>query len=332
MSNKFRVALLQMAAHGVDQAANLAKADRFCREAAAGGADIALFPEMWNIGYTSFTSEDSAECDIWKAPDLWASTPVDPKDPELLAARDEWWERAIDAESGYVRHFRDLARELDMAIAPTYLEKWPRAPRNSVSLIDRTGQILFTYAKVHTCVFGYPEAALTPGDAFHVATLETKAGPVRIGAMICYDREFPESARLLMLQGAEIVLVPNACGLGINRLTQFRARAFENLIGLAMANYAAPDLNGHSIAFDGIPFDDEGNDRDMLLVEAGSQEGVFLADFDLDALRRYRIRETWGNAFRRPSLYGGLVDTAINEPFIRTDIAGKRYDEHMRSY
>jgi len=61
--------------------------------------------------------------------------------------------------------------------------------------------------------------------------------------MICYDREFPESARILMLKGAEIILTPNCCELEQSRLGQFRTRAFENMVGVAMANYAAPQDN-----------------------------------------------------------------------------------------
>jgi predicted amidohydrolase len=79
-----------------------------------------------------------------------------------------------------------------------------------------------------------------------------------------------------------------------------------------------------------MPFDGEGQDRDMLLIEAGGQEGVFLADFDLDALRDYRTRETWGNAFRRPHRYGKLVDTDVRAPFVRTNSAGARYHEQPR--
>ncbi len=51
--------------------------------------------------------------------------------------------------------------------------------------------------------------------------------------MICFDREFPESARILMLKGAELILVPNACPMEINRLSQLRGRAFENMIAVA---------------------------------------------------------------------------------------------------
>jgi predicted amidohydrolase len=250
-----RIALLQMVARGNDQAANLAKGEDFCRRARATGADLALFPEMWNIGCMPY----------------------------------------------------------------------PGCARNAVALIDRRGEIVLTYAKVHTCDFGL-DAACTPGEDFPVCSLETEHGPVAVGAMICYDREFPEAARILMLRGAEIIVVPNGCDLEANRLGQFRARAFENMVGVAMANYAAPQANGHSVAFDGMAFDAHGNSRDTLLVEAGEQEGVYLAAFDVAALRAYRARETWGNAFRRPHRYGSLTSPGVSPPFKRTDARGEAYD------
>ena len=209
-----------------------------------------------------------------------------------------------------------------MAIAVTYLESWPGAPRNTMSLIDRRGEIVLTYAKVHTCDFDR-EAALTPGDAFPVATIDSGKGDLRVGAMICYDREFPESARLLMLGGAELILVPNACELERHRLGQFHARAFENMTAMAMTNYAAPQLNGHSIALNGIAFvgpeNADGNTADMTIVEAGEDEGIYMAAFDMDAIREYRARETWGNAYRKPSTYGALVSPEIEPPFVRKD-------------
>jgi N-carbamoylputrescine amidase len=328
----FHVALLQMASHGFDQEANLTKGDAFCRRAKAQGADLALFPEMWNIGYTSFCPDlVGPGTNVWRAPELWNSASSELlNESSLHEKRREWQARAVGPDDQFVAHFRKLARELEMAIALTYLERWPGAPRNSVSIIDRQGEIVLTYAKVHTCDFDFSEASLTPGDAFHVCQLDTGRGEVAVGAMICYDREFPESARILMLKGAEIVLTPNACGLGLNRLTQFRTRADENMIGVAMANYARPDQNGHSIAYDGIPWDNEGHDRSMLLIEAGEGEGVYVAEFDLDALRAYRQRETMGNAFRRPRHYGPLVETDVRPPFLRTNVAGKAYHDEER--
>jgi predicted amidohydrolase len=203
-----------------------------------------------------------------------------------------------------------------MAIALTYLEKWPGAPRNSMSIIDRHGRIILTYAKVHTCDVE-KEVACTPGDDFYVAGLDTAQGQVKVGAMICFDREFPESARILMLKGAELILTPNACELEVNRLTQFRTRAYENMVGVAMTNYAAPDLNGHSIAFDGVAFDELERPREMLLAAAGQEEGVYLAEFDLERLRAYRKREIWGNAFRKPGRYGYLTAAEVEPPFVR---------------
>ena len=137
-----------------------------------------------------------------------------------------------------------------MAIGITILEQYPEGPRNTLLLLDRHGECVLSYAKVHTCDFG-DECRLTPGEGFHTADLDTEAGAVRVGAMICYDREFPESARILMLMGAEIVLVPNACPMEINRLSQLRGRAYENMIGIATCNYpqGKPDCNGHSSAF-----------------------------------------------------------------------------------
>jgi predicted amidohydrolase len=101
------VALLQMLSHGVDQDANLAKADAFCRRAQAMGADIALFPEMWNIGYASFY-EEYGPSDLWRAPERWEATP---RDAFLERATDmaAWQARAVDRDSPYVRHFRSGA-------------------------------------------------------------------------------------------------------------------------------------------------------------------------------------------------------------------------------
>jgi predicted amidohydrolase len=286
-----RIALLQMAACGTDQDANQAKGEAFCRKAREMGADIALFPEMWNIGYTP--------C---------------PYDKE---GRERWQAQAIGPEDEFLARVKELAKEFSLAIALTYLERWDGAPRNSVSLIDRHGKIVMTYAKVHTCDFSM-EAACTPGDDFHVCTLDTEKGDVKIGAMICFDREFPESARILMLKGAELILTPNSCNLDDGRIGQFRARAFENMTGVAMANYAAPQNNGRSAAFDAVSFDEiDGPARDTLIIEAGENEGVYLAEFDLDKLRAYRERESWGNAFRKPRSYGLLTSLDVEPPFVR---------------
>ncbi|MDO5399904.1 MAG: carbon-nitrogen hydrolase family protein [Eubacteriales bacterium] len=269
---------------------NLVKGLDACRKARALGADIALFPEMWSNGYRIY---DRPVAD-WKA-------------------------EAVAADGDFAAAFGELARALHMAVGITLLEDFGGQPRNSMVLFDRFGRKQFTYAKVHTCDFDV-EANLLPGEDFYVADLDTAAGSVKVGAMICYDREFPESARILMLKGAELILVPNACPMEINRLAQLRARAFENMTAIATCNYPAsvPDCNGGSSVFDGVAYlpELEGS-RDTCILQTGADEGIFLAELDLDQLRSYRQTEVHGNAYRRPRKYGMLTETAVSPPFIR---------------
>lgn len=288
--NNLKVALMQLLPED-NLSGNLDKGIEYCKRAKQMGADIALFPEMWSCGYTI------------------------PQDNDKLN------NLAINSDDEFILTFKKLAKELDMAIGITFLEKHSDSYRNSMCLFDRYGNLAFTYAKVHTCDFG-DERVLTAGDDFYIADLDTKIGNIKIGAMICYDREFPESARISMLKGAEIILVPNACPMEINRLSQLRARAYENMVGIATANYpkGKPDCNGHSSAFDGIAYEaDEPCSRDMLSIEAGEEEGIFIADFPIDRIREYRKREVHGNAYRHPKKYKLLIDEAKNEPFIRKD-------------
>lgn len=284
-------ALLQIAPCGsLDD--NLEKGMGCCRMAKKKGADIALFPEMWSNGYA--IHERPAE---------------------------EWRREAIPADSEFVNNFGRLAGELDMAIGITLLEKYADGVRNTLVLFDRFGERKMTYAKVHTCDFSV-ERNLTPGEGFCVTELDTACGIVKVGAMICYDREFPESARILMLQGAELILVPNACPMEINRLSQLRARAYENMLAVATCNYPeiVPDCNGRSTLFDGVAYlpEEEGS-RDTCILEAGGEEGIYIAGLDLNQLRDYRENEVHGNAYRHPGKYGILTETKIEPPFIRED-------------
>lgn len=151
------------------------------------------------------------------------------------------------------------------------------------------------YGLFETILHGlkYPKTCrdAPPGDGFPVCELDTAAGKVSIGAMICYDREFPESARILMLNGAEVILVPNACDMNDIRLRQLSVRAFENMVGVAMANYAGPGW-GKSAAYHPCVFTEDGQAVDPTIVEADASEGMWMTEFDMNSLRKYRERET----------------------------------------
>lgn len=273
-----KIALLQLLP-GSTLEEQFQKGKTACEKAKVLGADIALFPEMWSDGY---------------------SIPQD---------TDELKRLAVSSESDFVRGFGKLAAELQIAIGITFLEKNEPKPLNSVILYDRNGKSRLHYSKVHTCAFD-AEKMLSPGDDFYVEDLDTGRGVVRVGCMICFDREFPESARILMLKGAEVILAPNACPLEINRLAALRTRAYENMLAIATCNYPGghPDCNGHSTVFDGVAWlDQEPGARDMCVFEAPEEEGVYLAEIDLDQLRAYRADEVMGNAWRHPEKYEILV-------------------------
>ncbi len=291
---KLKVALLQIAPTDSLEG-NRQKGMDACREAKRQGADIALFPEMWSNGYR-----------IYDRPVV------------------QWQREAIGIDSEFVTAYGNLAKELNMAIGVTLLEAVDGAVRNSLVLFDRFGEQKFVYAKVHTCDFDV-ERYLAQGDDFYVTVLDTAQGEIRVGAMICYDREFPESARILMLKGAELIVVPNACPMEINRLSQLRGRAYENMVAIATCNYpeCVPDCNGGSTVFDGVAYLPElAGSRDTCLLQAGGEEGIYVAELDVDMLRKYRESEVHGNAYRRPSKYAMMTDSAKKEPFLRNGYRG----------
>ena len=137
-----------------DVDANRARGEAACREAAARGADVALFPECWSTGYAGFDASDAAAHAAWQA-------------------------LAQPADGAFVGRFRALAAELEMAIAITWLERWPGAPRNALALFDRRGACVLRTAKVHLAPWNPPDSTCTPGDAFPVATLETRGDRCR---------------------------------------------------------------------------------------------------------------------------------------------------------
>ena len=275
---EFKIALLQLLPEDTTEK-NLIKGLEACRKAKEMGADVALFPEMWSDGY------------------------------RLPQEKEELDKLTVPADGEFVLAFKKLAAELKMAIGITLLEKHDPKPLNSVILFDRNGNEVYHYAKVHTCAFSF-EGVLSEGEDFYVADLDTGHGTVKVGSMICFDREFPESARILMLKGVEVILAPNACPMEINRLSALRTRAYENMVAVATCNYAKgqPDCNGHSSVFDGVPWlREEPGVRDMCVFEAPGDEGVYVATIDMDKLRRHREVDIMGGKYRHTEKYEILV-------------------------
>lgn len=274
----FRVAILQKRAVNAQISKNMESATDAMKEAAKNNADILLLPECFLTGY------------------------------DLPMA----YEKCISDDDANIKKICGLAKEYRIGIVLTAFTKGKNLPQNTAFVIDQAGRVLMKYAKVHTCDFA-EEKDVESGREFKVCDFNG----IQLGVMICYDREYPESARVLMLKGAEIILVPNDCTSMKPRIQALSTRAYENMLGVAMANPNGANA-GNSCAYSPICWDQGGTcvDNEILLAD-DLTEGIFYADFDMDAIREYRGTEMMGNTFRKVEAYGVLLDQTIQDPFLR---------------
>ena len=275
---KFKVAILQMKSLNRQYQKSADIVIRMMKKASENGADILLLPEAFLTGY------------------------------ELPMSNEE----ALADQNPYLDKICTAAAALRIGAVITAITKGRKKLQNSAYVVDKSGKVLMKYSKVHTCDFS-DEACLESGNSFQVCDF---CG-IRLGIMICYDREYPESARILMLKGAEIILVPNDCCAMKPRLCALSTRAYENMVGVAMANPNGENA-GNSCAFSPICWDDDGNCADNVLLMADDiAEDLFYAEFDMDKIRSYRENEMMGNTFRKVKAYDLLLNEKIEYPFIR---------------
>lgn len=225
--------------------------------------------------------------------------------PDRRGGEQRWRDLATSVHAPWLGAFREAARSLGLAVVTTYMEAHGTGLSNAAAVIDAAGRVVDVYRKVHVCDFLW-ERVFTPGRRFAAATVETVAGPLRIGVIICFDREQPEACRALALDGAELIVCPNASLLCDDRIGQVRARAFENSVAVAVANYPLPRMNGRSCLFDGRAVH-QNRPRDHTIALADGRSRLVLADLDLTALREYRTGSIWGAAHRRPAAYASLT-------------------------
>ncbi|UWQ33814.1 N-carbamoylputrescine amidase [Leisingera sp. M527] len=263
---------------------NIAKAEALVTNAAEAGAQVILLQELFETPY--FCLEQSLD-------HLQLARPLE--------------------QSRVVSHFALLARKLGVVLPISYYEEAGLARYNSLAIADADGTILTNYRKTHIPQApGYEEKFyFSPGDSgFQV--VETRFG--RIGCGICWDQWFPETARCLALQGAEVLLFPTAIGTepknpeldssGHWRRTM-QGHAAANMIPVVASNRVGTEQEGETAGvFYGTSF--IAGHTGEILAEAGREEETFItATADLDAAARYR--SAWG-VFRdrRPHMYGTL--------------------------
>ena len=279
---KLKVAMVQYDANEPNIDFNTKVAMKYIKEAKKSGAGIVLFPECF---LTAYCCPDIVE-GLLPLGEL-------ENDSEFIG----WCNSAVTEEEEHVLQIRKLAKELQIGVVITAFTKGEKYPQNTAFIIDRNGDIILKYSKVHTCDFDW-ERYLESGQEFKVC----KFDGVNIGVMICYDREYPESARELMLQRAEIIFNPNCCGGMEPRLKELSVRAMENMVGVAMANPPAPGM-GRSAAFNPMVWGENGEVLDNTIIVAEEFfEGIVYAEFDIDVIRKYRENEDLGK-FRKPRAY-----------------------------
>ena len=296
MEKSFRIGIVQQKSTPFAVKQNTHSALQMIKEAASNRADLVLFPECFLTGY-AFPEVDET------LPFLVLQT---------SPAYQSWKAQALSLTDDTFQTIRHAAKTHRIGVLITALTKGTERPHNTAMLIDKNGEIQFVYHKVHTCAFSF-EKMIEPGNEFFVGEIDG----VKIGAMICYDREYPESARILMLKGAELIVVPNDCTIMAPRLRALCVRAYENMVGIIMANPPGAGA-GCSCAYSPIQWKDDTNAVDPTLCLASeTEEGILYADYDLDALHAYRENEMMGNTFRRPDVYAPLLSTEISPPFLR---------------
>ena len=265
---------------------NVAKGEALIREAAGRGAKIVLLQELFEGHY--FCQDELPE-------NYFRAKPADGHPT--------------------IAHFQDLAKELGVVIPVSFYELAGTARFNSIAIIDADGTDLGVYRKSHIPHgSGYQEKFyFSPGDTgFKV--WDTAVG--RIGVGICWDQWFPECARAMALQGAELLFYPTAIGSEFidpdwessghwQRVMQGHAGA--NLVPLVASNRIGtePGRNGTEMTFYGSSFiaDFTG---DKVAEADRTSETVLTATFDLDHVGQ--MRASWGIfRDRRPELYGPLM-------------------------
>jgi len=271
-----------------DREGNIARAEKLVRAAASQGAQIILLQELFETPYFC----------------------IDQSPQHFLLA-------TMLADNPAIKHFRAVARELQVVLPISFFERANNAYYNSVAVIDADGELLGCYRKTHIPNGpGYQEKQFfRPGDTgFKV--WDTRYA--RIGVGICWDQWFPETARAMALQGAELLFYPTAIGSEPQdalidskdhwqRAQQGHAAA--NLVPLVASNRVGTECSRNDanwrITFYGSSFicDETGA---MLQVADRAGEAVLVQRFDLAAVRARR--DAWG-VFRdrRPDCYGVLL-------------------------
>ncbi|MBD14672.1 MAG: acyltransferase [Planctomycetaceae bacterium] len=223
----------------------------------------------------------------------------------------KWYELTEQVPEGpTTKLFQEVAKKHEMVLVlPVYEEDLPGIYYNTAAVIDADGSYLGKFRKMHIpqCAPGFWEKFYFKPGNLGYPVFDTRVG--KVGVYICYDRHFPEGARCLGLNGAEIVFNPSATVAGLSeylwKLEQ-PAHAVANQYFVGAINRPGTEEPWRMGEFYGQSYfcDPRGQ---ILEQAARDQDEIVIADLDLDAIRE--VRNTW-QFFRdrRPESYGEMVE------------------------
>jgi len=256
-SDSFLIAGLRVMPDRWNKDANLQKLDHWAREAVKQGASLVITPEGFLEGYVANTSAN----------------------PGVTEERYRAVGESIDGP--LLMRIRLLAEELKIYLLVGFAESRGGKMFNSAVIFSPGGKVALHYSKSHNA---HDEPFNTKGTEFPVA--DTKLG--RMGTLICYDRQLPETSRILAIKGAQLILVPAWGAHGEMNEVMMRTRAYENSVYVAFVH---PERC--------LIIDPKGN---VIARDQGDQDQIVMARIDLEkGVGRGPIRD------RRPELYRGIL-------------------------
>jgi predicted amidohydrolase len=236
--------------------ANLAKLEKYVRQAAGLGAQLVVTPEGFLEGYVGNQG---------RSPGL---------------TREKYLSVGEEINGPMLTRVRDLARELKIYLQVGFAERRGDKMYNSTVIFSDKGEIVLHYSKTHTAD---DEPFNTKGAEFPVAS--TPWG--RWGALICFDRQMPETARILALKGVRLILVPSWGSYNEMNDAMMRVRAYENGVWLAFVHPKRC-----------LIIDPRGT---IVAQNTGQEDQIVTAKIYPNNIRRFLLDQ------RRPELYGDIL-------------------------
>jgi len=272
---KIKVGVVQMHSKEGDIEYNLQRALNFSKKCVEQGADIIALPELFAHEYFPMK--------------------IDQK----------YFKYAQPVGGSIIRSFQKFAsKHKKYMLVPWFEVDKPNVYFNSAALIDPSGNLVGVHRKTHIPALKSREKLyFRPGDKLEI--FSTNIG--NIGILICYERSFPELARILTIKGADIIFIPSSTWRERMWREELRTRALENGVFIVAINKTGKEENGELCGLSMVI-----SPSGEIIFEVGKEEGAFVEEIDLNQLEKERINYPIFRD-RRIDLYKDIIKSSLND-------------------